>query len=60
MDKKNTVLATGFVLWVLGILVGAGAAEVIPGQFSASAKVVLAVALLASLGNFIVLFRKAQ
>jgi len=60
MDNRNTVLATGLVLWVLGILVGAGAAEVIPGQFTASAKVVLGVALLASIGNFIVLSRKIR
>ena len=60
MNNKKTVLATGFVLWVLGILVGAGAGEVIPGQSSVTAKAELAVALLASLGNFVVLYRRAQ
>ena len=60
MNSKNSVLVTGFVLWVLGILVGAGAGEVIPGQFSVPATTVLAVALLASLGNFVVLYRRAQ
>lgn len=60
MGKKNSVLTTSFVLWILGVVVGAGATEVIPGQFSAPAKVVLAVALLASLGNFFVLYKKVQ
>ena len=60
MGTKNTVLTTSLVLWILGILVGAGAVEVFPGQFSVPAKVVLAVALLASLGNFFVLYKKTQ
>ena len=57
MNKKNTVLTAAFVLWVLGVLVGAGAGEVFPGEFFAPAKVVLAVALLASLGNFVILYK---
>jgi hypothetical protein len=60
MDNKNTIPATGFVLWVLGVLVGASAGEVLPGGFSMPAKAVLAVALLASLGNFAVLYKKVQ
>mgnify|MGYP001817419781 CR=1 FL=1 len=60
MTTKNTVVATGLVLWVLGVLVGAAAGEVMPGGLSIPAKLVLVVALLASLGNFAVLCRKAK
>ena len=60
MSNRSAILATGLVLWVLGVLVGASAGEILPGEFSVPAKVLLAVALLASLGNFAVLFKKAQ
>ena len=60
MSNRKAILASGFVLWILGILVGASAGEILPGEFSVPNKVLLALALLASLGNFAVLFKKAQ
>ncbi len=60
MKQKNSVLASGFVLWVLGVLVGAGAGDILPGESYLPAGVVLGIALLASVGNFAVLFKKVQ
>ena len=60
MSNMNTILVTGFVLWVLSVLVGASAGEILPDGCSMPAKAVLAVALLAGLGNLTVLYQKAQ
>ena len=58
MKNKRVVLTTGFVLWILGILVGASAGDLLPGSSRVSSQFTLTVALLASLGNFAVLYRK--
>jgi Co/Zn/Cd efflux system component len=60
MSHKQTILATGFVLWVLGVLVGTSAGNLLPGDFSITSEVMLIVALVASLANFVVLYRKVQ
>ena len=60
MTTKQTVLATAIVLWVLGVLVGASAADILPGNSAVSSGVVLTVTLLASLGNLLFLYSKAR
>lgn len=58
MSSKQTIFATAMVLWILGVLVGASAADILPGSSVIPSRVLLTVALLASVGNLFVLYRK--
>ena len=60
MTRKHTIFTTAIVLWVLGVLVGASAADLMPGESAIPSEVVLTVALLASFGNLFVLYRKVE
>ena len=57
MKMKREIIGAGLVLWVLGLLSGARASKLLPGELSLSPGVVLAIALLASIGNFVALYR---
>lgn len=59
MNRKQTILATGVVLWVLGVLVGASAADLLPGNSLIPSQLLLTIALLASVGNFVAFHKKA-
>lgn len=60
MSKKQAVFTTAIVLWILGVLVGASAADILPGSSAIPSGALLTVALLASFGNLFVLYRKIQ
>ena len=60
MGKKQNVVALGFALWVLGVLTGANAGDLFPGNSVIPSGVMLVVALLASVGNFVVLYKKVN
>ena len=60
MKTKRTVFATAIVLWVLGVLVGASAADILPGNSAVPSGALLTVTLLASLGNLLFLYRKVR
>jgi len=61
MKEREAILWIGIVLWALGVLVGGSVAELLPGTSSAlSPAVVLIVALVATAGNLVFLFKKVQ
>jgi hypothetical protein len=57
VKTKHTIVATVIVLWVLGVLVGAAASDMLPGSPVIPSGVLLVVALLASVGNLLFLSR---
>jgi hypothetical protein len=60
MNAKSTIVTMTFTLWILGILVGAAAGDLLPGRSFIPSSAMLAIAFVASAGNFIVLYRRTR
>ncbi len=50
MNKRNTILYAGLGLWVSGMLIGANVVGFLPGEPSWPPTVILAIAVITSLG----------
>ncbi len=57
MSKRNAFIATGIGVWASGMLVGANAIGFLPGEPSWHPGVLLAIGVIASIGNLAALLR---
>ena len=57
MSKKSSITINLIGLWIFGLLVGANARDLLPGEPSLPAGLMLAIGLLGSVGMFATLYR---
>ena len=57
MNRRNTFIVTAFGLWVSGMLVGANVIGFLPGEPSWPPGMIVAVALITSVGTFSALLK---